>query len=124
MLTIPDDLHYSEDHEWIRIEGSVATIGLTQYAIDSLGEVVFIDPPAPGRQINAGQTCGEIESTKAVGDITSPATGEVTEVNQGLVDDPTAINAEPYGSGWIYRMKLAAQPEGLMDAAEYRAHIE
>nr|NLD40880.1 glycine cleavage system protein GcvH [Actinomycetales bacterium] len=117
-MPIPTDLRYSRDHEWIRIEGDTATVGLTQFAVDSLGDVVFVDPPAEGTALTAGETCGEVESTKSVSDLVAPASGEVVESNGAVVNAPEIMNSDPYGAAWLYRMTVTEEGE-LLDAAAY-----
>jgi len=125
-MQIPDDLRYSSDHEWIKVEGDQARIGITDYAQDALGDVVFVDLPEVGAAVAAGAAISEVESTKSVSDIYAPVSGTVTEVNTDLADNPERLNEDPYGEGWIFVVSLddAAQLDGLMDAAAYRALVE
>ena len=118
----PDDLKYHRDHDWARIDGDEATLGITWYAQDSLGELVHYEPPEQGQTVEAGSPYGEVESVKAVSDVVAPLSGEVLEVNAKVVDAPETVNAEPYGEGWLIRIRLTdpAQVEGLLDAAAYR----
>jgi glycine cleavage system H protein len=118
----PDDLKYHPDHDWARVEGDEATFGITWFAQDQLGEVVFFDPPEVGRTISAGQSYAEVESVKAVSDVIAPLSGEVVAVNEELSGDPEAINNEPYGQGWLVRVKLSdpSEVDGLLDVAAYR----
>lgn len=118
MADVPGDLHYTSDHEWVKIDGDVITVGITRYAADALGDVVYVDHPAVGSTHQKGAIVGEVESTKSVGEIFSPATGEIVETNQAVVDAPETINADPYGEGWLFRMKTDGV-DGLMDAAAY-----
>jgi len=118
MADVPGDLHYTTDHEWVKIDGDVITVGITRYAADALGDVVYVDHPAVGSSHQKGAIVGEVESTKSVGEIFSPATGEIIETNQAVVDTPETINADPYGEGWLFRMKTDGV-DGLMDAAAY-----
>lgn len=122
----PEDLLYHPEHDWARIEGSEATLGITWYAQDSLGEVVFFDGPQPGDTISKDTPYAEVESVKAVSDVIAPISGEVIEVNADLADAPEAINADPYGTGWMVRIRVddPAEAEALMDAAAYRASLE
>jgi glycine cleavage system H protein len=122
----PEDLLYHAEHDWARIDGEVATLGITWYAQDSLGEVVFWDPPEVGKQIEAGESYAEVESVKAVSDVIAPLSGEVVEVNEGLGDAPETINGDPYGEGWMVKIKVSdpAEQEDLMDAAAYRASLD
>ncbi len=119
----PDDLLYHPEHDWARIEGDVATFGITWFAQDALGEVVFFDPPAVGTQVVAGDSYTEVESVKAVSDVVAPLSGEVLEVNDALGDGPEAINDDPYGDGWMVKVRLSdpAETDGLLDAAAYQA---
>jgi glycine cleavage system H protein len=118
MADVPSDLHYTTDHEWVKIDGDVITVGITRYAADALGDVVYVDHPAVGSSHQKGAIVGEVESTKSVGEIFSPASGEIVETNQGVVDAPETINADPYGDGWLFRMRTDGV-DGLMDAAAY-----
>jgi glycine cleavage system H protein len=121
----PTDYRYTKDHEWIKVEGSTGTIGITDYAQNELGDVVFVELPAVGKQIQAGKTLGTVESVKAVSEIFSPVTGEVTEVNALLANAPEKINQEPHGAAWLVKARLADPKEvaGLMDAAAYQSYI-
>jgi glycine cleavage system H protein len=118
MADVPGDLHYTSDHEWVKIDGDVITVGITRYAADALGDVVYVDHPAVGSTHHRGAIVGEVESTKSVGEIFSPVSGEVVETNQAVVDAPETINADPYGEGWLFRMKTDDLGD-LMDAAAY-----
>lgn len=123
---MPDDLRFSNDHEWVRaIDDGCWRVGITDYAQDSLGDVVFVEPPVVGSAVGAGDTCGEIESTKSVSEVYSPVSGTVTAVNSALTDDPALLNSDPYGDGWIYEMRPddPSAVAGLLDAAAYRALI-
>lgn len=119
--TYPDDLLYHAEHDWARIEGDVATFGITWYAQDSLGEVVFFEPPAIGSIVTKDESYTEVESVKAVSDVIAPLSGEVIEVNGDLQDAPEAINDDPYESGWMVKVKLSDQSEvsSLLDQAAY-----
>ncbi len=121
----PDDLLYHPDHDWARIEDGVATFGITWFAQDALGEVVFFDPPEVGSSVTAGESYAEVESVKAVSDVIAPLTGEIVEVNTALADAPEPINEDPYGAGWMVRVKLAdpVQADGLMDSDTYQATL-
>jgi glycine cleavage system H protein len=118
----PDDLLYHAEHDWVRLEGDTATFGITWYAQDSLGEVVFFDPPEVGKEVKAGEPYAEIESVKAVSDVVAPLSGEIVEVNEALGDTPEAVNEEPYGGGWMVRVRLSdpGEQESLMDAETYQ----
>ena len=119
MAKVAADLQYSEEHEWLaREDGNVVSIGISAVATDALGDIVYVDLPEVGSTVTAGETCGEVESTKSVSDLYSPVTGEVTETNPAVVDDPALINSDPYGAGWLF--KVAAEAEGpLLSAEEY-----
>ena len=124
--TYPDDLRYHEEHDWARIEGDQATLGITWYAQDSLGEVVFFEPPEVGATIQKDSSYAEVESVKAVSDVIAPMSGEIVEVNDSLEDTPEKINEDPYGEGWLVKVKLT-QPEergALLGADEYRKMLE
>ena len=120
-MNTPDDLRYSEEHEWVRVEGSRVRIGITDYAQDALGDIVFIDLPEVGSQVEVGGQLGEVESTKSVSEIYAPLSGTVVAVNDALANAPETINQDPYGEGWICELDLAvgADPAGLLDAAAY-----
>ena len=122
----PDDLKYHSEHDWARIEGESATFGITWYAQDALGEVVFFDPPEVGAQVSKDQAYTEVESVKAVSDVIAPLSGEVTEVNNGLGDKPETINEDPYGEGWLVKVKLSdpSEVDSLMDSTEYQATLD
>jgi glycine cleavage system H protein len=125
-MSIPADLHYTQEHEWVSVEGTSASVGITEFAAQQLGDVVYISLPAVGATVTAGQPCGEVESVKSVSDLYSPVDGEVIEVNTELEDDPSLVNAEPYISGWMFRVRVAedgngdpALPTDLLSAAQY-----
>ncbi len=120
-MAYPDDLRYSREHEWVRADGETATIGITSFAADELGDIVFVELPEPGTRISQFGTFGVIESVKAVSDLYAPISGDVLEVNEALRDRPELVNGDPYGEGWIAKVALsdAAELEGLMDAAAY-----
>ena len=121
----PEDLLYHPEHDWTKIDGDVATFGITWYAQDALGEVVFFDPPEVGSTVTKDEPYAEIESVKAVSDVVAPLSGEIVEVNGGLADDPEAINNDPYGAGWLVRVRLSepSETEQLMDQATYTASL-
>ncbi len=121
----PSDRKYSTEHEWVVVDGDVATIGITHFAQDQLGEVVYVDLPASGDTITAGDTFGEIESVKSVSELYAPVTGEIVEVNDSLGDSPETVNQDPHGEGWMIKVKLddASEVDGLMTAEEYDAHV-
>ena len=118
----PEELRYHPEHDWARIEGDEATLGITWYAQDALGEVVFFEPPEVGAEISKDVVYAEVESVKAVSDVIAPMSGEVTEVNDALSDSPEQINEDPYGAGWLVKVRLAdpGEADGLLDAAAYR----
>ena len=125
-MTVPADLHYTPEHEWVSVEGTTASVGITEYAAQQLGDVVYVSLPATGASVSAGEPCGEVESVKSVSDLYSPVDGEVIEVNSELEDDPSLVNAEPYTAGWIFRVRVsqdgngdASLPPDLLSATEY-----
>lgn len=123
-MSAPKNLLFSKDHEWLTTDGNPAVIGISQHAADALGDVVFVQLPEVGARVTAGEPCGELESTKSVSDIFAPADGEVVEVNTAVVDDPSLVNSDPYGEGWLVKVQLdtpAAETDGLMSEAEYNA---
>ena len=121
MAKIPSDLKYAKSHEWLRVSGDVATLGITDHAQHELTDIVFVELPEAGRKIKAGDACAVVESVKTASDIYSPVTGEIAEVNQAVVDDPALVNSEPYGDGWFFRIKLSNLDElkTLLDAKQY-----
>jgi glycine cleavage system H protein len=125
-VDIRDGLFYTDDHEWLRVEGDTGTVGVTAYAAEHLGDIVFVEAPAMGTTVAAAQACGVIESVKAVSDLFSPVSGEVIEVNEALASSPETVNADPYGEGWVVKIRLADPSETakLRDAAAYRAFVE
>ena len=121
-MSVPEELHYTAEHEWVAISDSTATVGITDHAQSALGDVVFVSMPAVGAKVTAGEPCGEVESTKSVSDIYSPVDGEVAEVNGEIDDDPGLINSDPYGAGWLFKVSMAdEEPPGLLSADEYTA---
>jgi glycine cleavage system H protein len=122
----PEDLLYHPEHDWARVEGDTATFGITWYAQDSLGEVVFYDPPEVGSTIAKDAPYAEVESVKAVSDVVAPLSGEIVEVNEGLADAPEQVNEDPYGAGWLVKVRLndPAEAESLLSAADYRKVLE
>jgi len=123
-MSNPTELKYTEDHEWIRIDGDTVTLGITAHATETLSDLVFIDLPETGTEVTAGASFGEIESVKAVSDLNSPVDGEIVETNGELEDNLGDITSDPYGKGWMVKIKVSAAPAGLMDAAAYATHIE
>ncbi|MDE3069857.1 MAG: glycine cleavage system protein GcvH [Acidobacteriota bacterium] len=124
--TYPDDLLYHPEHDWARIDGDLATLGITWYAQDTLGEVVFYEPPDLGSALRQGEAYTEVESVKAVADVVAPLSGEVVEVNDALAQAPQAINEDPYGRGWLVKIRIGepSEREALMDARTYSASLE
>ena len=122
---VPTDRRYTKEHEWIRMEGNAGTIGITEYAQNELGDVVFVELPKVGARLKSGQTMGTVESVKAVSDIFSPVTGEVIEINETLAQSPEQINKDPHGAAWLVKIRLDNPQEAasLMDAAAYEAYI-
>jgi glycine cleavage system H protein len=119
-------LYFTESHEWIRVEGDTATVGITDFAQSQLGDVVFVEVPEQGRQVEKGREAAVVESVKAASDVYSPVSGEVTEGNQALVDDPSLVNSAPEGEGWFFKLRLSnpGEVEGLMDAAAYKSFAD
>ena len=126
MSNIPEDLHYSKDHEWIRVEGETGTVGITDHAQDSLGDVVFVELPRVGDKFEAHESFGNVESVKAVSELFCPVSGEVTEANETLQDEPEKVNTDPYGAGWMIRLRLknSSDVDRLMTAAEYEDYTK
>lgn len=124
-MNVPSDLRYSKDHEWVRLDGSVATVGITDYAQDALGDVVYVEVPKVGTKVGSGDRFGEVESTKSVSDVYAPLTGTVVKVNDAVSSSPELLNSDPYGAGWLCAIELddIGQVEGLLDADAYRALI-
>jgi len=122
----PSDLKYTREHEWVRLEGGVGIIGITEYAQSELGDVVFVDLPEKGRALAAGEELGTIESVKAVSEIYAPVSGEVLEINEALRDHPEKVNGDPYGEGWLVRIRVGDRPEidRLLSSEAYRSHVE
>jgi glycine cleavage system H protein len=124
-MNFPDDLRYTQEHEWVRVDGTIARVGITDYAQDALGDVVYVDLPQVGATVAAMASCCEVESTKSVSEIFSPVSGTVAEANIDLADTPQMINEDPYSKGWIFAVEMSdpAEVEGLMDAAAYQALV-
>lgn len=121
-MSNPEQLRYSKEHEWVSpVEDGVATVGITEFAANALGDVVYVQLPEVGATVTAGEPCGELESTKSVSDLYAPVSGEVTEVNQDVVDDPALVNSAPYEGGWLFKVRLSEEPEDLLSADEYTA---
>jgi glycine cleavage system H protein len=121
MANVPEDLHYSKDHEWVRVDGDVATVGITDYAQNSLGDVVYVELPKAGEQFSANESFGSVESVKAVSEVFSPVSGTIVEAHESLSDDPEKVNTDPYGDGWMIRIKMSnpGEVDSLLTAAEY-----
>ena len=125
MSNIPENLRYSKDHEWVLVDNDIATIGITDYAQHSLGDVVYIDMPRVGDKLNTHESFGSVESVKAVSEIFTPVAGEISEVNDGLNDTPEAVNNDPYGAGWMIKIKMdnPLEADGMLSAAEYEEYL-
>lgn len=125
-MQFPENLKYSKEHEWVALDGARARVGITDYAQDALGDIVYVQLPAVGLAVVANATCAEVESTKSVSDIYAPASGTVVEVNNSLGDSPETVNQDPYGAGWIFTLELSdpSQVDALLDAAAYKALVE
>ena len=119
-MTNPENLKYTKEHEWVQIDGDIATVGITRYAADALGEIVYVDLPKVGSSTTYMKICGEIESTKSVGELYAPMDGEVVEANNSLSGSPESINEDPFGAGWLVKIRYTALPE-LLSASEYNA---
>lgn len=121
-MSNPQQLRYSKEHEWLSpVEDGVATVGITEFAANALGDVVYADLPEVGTTVTAGETCGELESTKSVSDLYSPVSGEVTEVNEDVVNDPSLVNSAPFEGGWLFKVRVMEEPADLLSADEYAA---
>lgn len=121
MANVPEDLHYSKDHEWVRVEGDQAIIGVTDYAQNSLGDVVYVELPKTGDKFAASEPFGSVESVKAVSEVFTPIAGSITSINESLADEPEKVNSDPYGDGWMIRLKMdnPGEVDSLLSAAEY-----
>ena len=121
----PENFRYTKEHEWVRVEGDTATIGITDHAQHELGDIVYVDLPKVGTNLEAGKTLGSVESVKAVSDVYSPVTGEVTEINTTLTDSPETLNSDPHGAAWLVKVKVTggSEVQSLMDAAAYQTYI-
>ena len=120
MSAIPENLLYTKEHEWLAIDGDVATIKITAHAADALGDIVYVALPGVGDALKSGAVVGEVESTKSVGEVFAPVAGEVVEINQGVVDAPDTVNSDPYGAGWLIKVRFSELPE-FLDATAYQA---
>ncbi|WP_448072070.1 glycine cleavage system protein GcvH [Georgenia yuyongxinii] len=123
-MDYPSDRRYTADHEWIAVDGEVATVGVTAYAAEALGDVVYLELPEVGAAVTAGTSCGEIESTKSVSDLVAPADGEILSVNDDVVANPEKVNADPHGAGWLYTARVTTLPEDLLDAGAYTELVQ
>lgn len=126
MSNVPAELKYTKSHEWVAVDGDTATVGITDHAQDLLGDMVFIELPEVGDSLEAGNECAVVESVKAASDVYSPLSGEVVEVNEALADSPETVNTDPYGAGWLFKVRMsdAAQADSLLDAAAYNGVAE
>lgn len=118
-MSVPTELGYTAKHEWVLVEDGVATVGITSFATEALGDIVFVEVPEVGTEVTLDDPAGEVESTKSVSDIYSPVKGEVVEINESLEDSPETINSAPYGDGWLFRVRISEDPTGLLSAEEY-----
>lgn len=125
-LSYPENLRYTAEHEWVAVEGDLAKVGVTAFAQDALGDVVYVSLPAVGDEVAAGDSCGEVESTKSVSDLFSPVSGEVVEVNEELDSAPESVNSDPYGSGWMFTVRVSdpGELDGLLDVSAYKAQLD
>ncbi|MEJ8671230.1 glycine cleavage system protein GcvH [Streptomyces sp. MS1.AVA.1] len=122
-MSNPQQLRYSKEHEWLSTaEDGVSTVGITEFAANALGDVVYAQLPEVGSTVTAGDTCGELESTKSVSDLYSPVTGEITEINEDVVNDPALVNSAPFEGGWLFKVRITEEPADLLSADEYVAH--
>jgi glycine cleavage system H protein len=121
MANVPEDLHYSKDHEWVRVDGNEAVIGITDYAQNSLGDVVYVELPKPGDEFAANESFGSVESVKAVSEVFTPVAGVVSAINESLADEPEKVNSDPYGDGWMIRVRMShsGEVDSMLSAAEY-----
>jgi glycine cleavage system H protein len=121
MANVPEDLHYSKDHEWVRVDGGEAIIGITDYAQNSLGDVVYVELPKAGDEFASNESFGSVESVKAVSEVFTPVAGSVVNINEALADEPEVVNSDPYGNGWMIRIKMShpGEVDSLLTAAEY-----
>lgn len=123
-MNVPTDLQYTQSHEWLKIEDDIVTIGITDYAQSELGDIVYLDLPEPGRVVGAGASFGTVESVKTVSDLYSPVAGEIVETNSALAAESELLNTDPYGRGWIVKVKMSEPPKDLLDADTYKSRIE
>ena len=118
-MSVPAELGYTKEHEWVAVNEGIATVGITAFAAEALGDIVYVEPPEVGSTVTAGDGCGEIESHKSVSEIYSPVDGEVVDINQAAVDDPELIGSDPYGRGWLFKVELADEPADLLTPEQY-----
>lgn len=125
MSNVPPELKYAKSHEWVRLDGTVATVGITDHAQEELTDIVFVELPSPGRQLSAGENCAVVESVKTASDLYSPVGGEVVEINEAITEDPSLVNSDPFGKGWFFKVRLSSTDDvaSLLDAAAYRKQI-
>ena len=123
MADRPTDIQYTKSHEWVRVQGDEATVGITDFAVEHLGDLVFVDLPEVGRTLEAGDSAAEVESVKAVGEVYSPVAGEVIAVNEELADDQGPLASDPFGAGWLFKVKLTGAPTGTLDLAAYEQQL-
>ncbi|WP_018125195.1 glycine cleavage system protein GcvH [Desulfovibrio oxyclinae] len=121
---VPNGLKYAKSHEWVLVENDIATIGITQFAQEQLGDLTFVEMPSVGDTLEQGEEFGSVESVKAASELYAPVSGEVVEVNEELEDAPEKVNEDPYGEGWMLKVKISAEPEGLLDAEAYQAQLD
>ena len=125
MSTVPDHLRYTAEHEWVSVSADgVTRVGITEYAAQQLGDIVYVQLPEAGASVTAGEPCGELEATKSVSDLFAPGSGEGVDVNQAVVDDPAVVNNDPFGEGWLFTVRVDGEPDGLLEADEYTALIQ
>ncbi|WP_047869945.1 glycine cleavage system protein GcvH [Nocardiopsis sp. RV163] len=118
-MSVPTELGYTAKHEWVVVEDGIATVGITSFAAESLGDIVYVEAPEVGSEVTADEPCGEVESTKSVSDVYSPVSGEVVEVNAALENEPETINSSPFEDGWLFRARISEEPSDLLSAEEY-----
>ena len=122
-MNIPSDLHYTKDHEWVKIDGDIATVGITDFAQGELGDIVYVEIETEGETIDTGEVFGTVEAVKTVSDLFMPVSGEIVEVNEGLESNPEVVNSDPYGEGWMIKIKVSDQGDALMSADDYAAEV-
>ncbi|GAB3452161.1 glycine cleavage system protein GcvH [Streptomonospora sediminis] len=118
-MSVPAELNYTSEHEWVAIADGVATVGITAFAAEALGDIVYVEPPETGASLTSGDTCGEVESTKSVSDLYAPVNGEVVDINQTAVDNPEVIGTDPYGQGWLFKVEVTEEPSELLSPEQY-----